>query len=111
MEGVHFDDRLALFAAVVALAREVRILEGFTLLAGWESPRSEGRSLKRLAGPISRKSLEHAAQSRRDFWHRKFPGGTSEMGPWMQERAERMNAQVTADADEKASSEGTDGFV
>lgn len=88
-----FQDRLALFAAVIELKRELRLVEQFTFLWAYDA-KDTGRTLKKLAEPISTKSLERAAASRAEILHRKFPGGSAEFAPWLVERAERLAAEA-----------------
>lgn len=100
LEGVPFQDRLDLFAAVIDLARELKILEQYAFLAAYDA-KDTGRTLKLLAGPISRKSLERAAASRAETLHRRFPGGSREMAEAIKERAARK-AQAEEAAAENA---------
>jgi hypothetical protein len=94
--GLPFEDRLALFAAVVAVRRELRIAEQLTFLLAAEGEQGEGgvrRSLKRLAEPISSKSLERAAASRLTILRRKYPFGSADMIVAVRARAERLAAE------------------
>lgn len=88
-----FQDRLALFAAVIDLARELRIVERYLFLWAYDA-KDTGRTLKRLAEPISTKALERAAASRAQILHRKFPGGEGEFAEWIIARAERLEAEA-----------------
>lgn len=88
-----FQDRLALFAAAIELARELKLVERYLFLWAYGA-KDTGRTLKKLAEPISKKSLERAAASRAEILHRKFPGGESEFAEWIIERAERLEAEA-----------------
>lgn len=104
-----FQDRLALFAAVIELGRELKILERYTFLWAYDA-KDTGRTLKKLAEPISRKSLEHAAASRAKILHRKFPGGSEEFVEWIIERAERLMAEAEGVQGELPLADEQDGF-